>query len=182
MNIGVRCGRGIVAVATIACLACPQLVLAAPPEGPQPAEDAERRGPKSDPVGTISHQGSRRGALELGLGVVLSAAAVGLATFGGFQFVRAREHVEFCNAEPLFIDELDEPMGIDPCQFDPPPLGFASAGLSWGFSAVLLTGAGLLFARGARVLRDARRYGRIEASLGAGWNRRGFGVRVGLRF
>jgi hypothetical protein len=92
--------------------------------------------------------------------VLLTGTAAGLVAFGSVQFVRAREHVEFCQADPIYIDEIDDSSGIDPCVFDPPSLGFASAGLSWGFSAALLVGAGFLFARGVRLQAGARRDGR----------------------
>jgi hypothetical protein len=144
----------ILLAGSIAGLALPQVAMAAPPPSVAPSRDpAPSVAPKS------------RGELELGLGVLLTGTAAGLIAFGSVQLVRAREHVEFCNAEPTFIDELDnDPSGIDPCVFDPPALGFASAGLSWGFSAALLVGAGLLLARGARLQAGARRADRLSFS------------------
>jgi hypothetical protein len=139
----------ILVAGAITGLALPQVVLAAEP-------------PHETPTSEPPPPGSR-GELEIGLGVLLSGTAVGLVAFGAVQFVRAREHVEFCNAEPPFIDELDDPSGIDPCRFDPPALGFASAGLSWGFSAALFVGAGLLLARGVRLQKRARRHDRMQA-------------------
>jgi hypothetical protein len=173
----------VLSAVLIAALAVPQAAIAAPPEGPAEAEDEDDAKAKDDPVGTLSQQGTRRGALELGLGVVLTGTAAGLVAFGAVQYVRAREHVEFCNREPTLIDEVqDSSKGIDPCVFDPPSLGFASAGLSWTFSAALLVGAGLLFARGARVLADARRYDRLQLSLSPWWQRGGGGASLALRF
>jgi hypothetical protein len=132
--------------------------MAAPPSSePERVEPPQVERPKS------------RGELELGLGVLLTGTAVGLIAFGTVQLVRAREHVEFCNAEPIYIDERAEPDGIDPCMFDPPSLGFASAGLSWGFSAALLVGAGLLLARGGR-LQAAARGKQRRLSLSPWWN------------
>jgi hypothetical protein len=147
---------------SIAGLALPPVALAAPPssEGPSVAPPTEP--PSAEPPAS-------RGELELGIGVLLTGTAAGLVAFGAVQLVRAREHVEFCGAEPVIIDELDEPSGIDPCMFDPPALGFASAGLSWGFSAALFVGAGLLLARGGRLQAAARRSER-RLSLSPWWN------------
>lgn len=133
-------------------------------------------------VGELSKQGTRRGALEFGLGGLLSGAAGGLIAFGAVQLIRAREHSEFCGRDVMVIDELDDPGGIDPCVFDPPALGLASAGLSWGFSIPLLVGAGLLFARGARVLNDARRFDRGLVAVVPWAGRQGGGATLVLRF
>lgn len=171
----------------IAALALPQVAIAAPREGPPPPPEGpppppERERPKQDPIGTLSEQGSRRGGLEFGLGSLLGATAVGLAVFGTVQLIRAREHVDFCREDPMYIDETSDPTGIDPCRFDPPSLGFASAALSWTFSAALLTGSALLFVRGGRVLGDARAYERGKLSLAPWWHRRGGGASLTLRF
>ncbi|PRQ08492.1 hypothetical protein [Enhygromyxa salina] len=161
-------------------LALPSVAIAAPPvEGPRAAADADE--PDPSPVGTLSQQGTRQGVLELGIGVLLTGAGAGLIGFGTQQFIRAREHVEYCRGAAPIIDESG-PTGIDPCMFDPPPLGFASAGLSWGFSLPLLVGAGMLFARGARIAGDARRYQRTKLSLSPWWQRRGAGASVVMRF
>jgi hypothetical protein len=147
----------ILVAGAIAGLVPPQVVLAAepppePPESPQSSESLETLEPP--------RPGSR-GELELGLGVLLTGTGAGLLAFGAVQLVRAREHVEFCNAGPTYIDELGGgSSGIDPCRFDPPALGFASAGLSWTFSAALFVGAGLLLARGVKLQRKARRHDR----------------------
>jgi hypothetical protein len=131
-----------------------------------------------------------RGELELGLGVLLTGTSAGLLAFGVVQYVRAREHVEFCKPD-LIIDELNEPSGLDSCSFDPPSLGFASAGLSWGFSAAVLVGAGLLLARGVRLQAGARRADRRLSSwrLSSGgrlslvpWWRSGGGATLSFRF
>ncbi|KIG15668.1 hypothetical protein DB30_05416 [Enhygromyxa salina] len=163
-------------------LALPSVAIAAPPtdqvEGPRAAADSESA---PEPVGTLSQQGERRGVLELGIGVLLTGVGAGLIGFGTLQFIRAREHVEYCRDAAVVITEL-EPQGIDPCVFDPPPLGFASAGLSWGFSLPLLVGAGMLFARGGRIAGDARRYDQRELSLSPWWQRRGGGASLTLRF
>jgi hypothetical protein len=162
----------ILLAGSIAALALPRVAVAAPPSSVE-----------TPSVGTKS-----RGELELGLGVLLTGTAAGLIAFGSVQLIRAREHVEFCNAEPTFIDELNQPSGIDPCVFDPPSLGFASAGLSWGFSAALLVGAGLLLARGVRLQTAARRATRLSSlgvSFSPWWNPsggRGGGATLRLRF
>ncbi len=151
----------------------PQVAMASP------SEQAE---PEPDP-GELSQEGTRRGGVELGLGVVLSGAAVGLIAFGTAQFIRAREHVEFCQQEPTYINDTQESSGgIDPCRFDPPPLGFASAGLSWGFSIPLLVGGGMLFARARRVIADARAFDRMQVTLSPYWQRDGGGASLALRF
>lgn len=134
-------------------------------------------------TGELSQQGTRRGGVEIGLGVLLTGTAVGLVAFGTVQLIRAREHVEFCNQGVTVIDENTEGGGgIDPCVFDPPPLGFASAGLSWGFSIPLLVGGGMLFARARRVIADARAFERTQLTLAPWWQRDGGGATLSLRF
>lgn len=171
-------------------LSTSQVAIAAPPggelegpaevEAPAGVDDGARGERDGPPIGTLSEQGTRRGALEFGVASVLTATAIGLAAFGTVQFIRAREHVIFCN-ESLLINENGN-TGIDPCVFDPPPLGFASAGLSWGLSLPLLVGAGLLFTRGAEVLMDARRHDRAQLSLRPWWRKRAGGASLTLRF
>lgn len=140
-------------------------------------------GPGPSEIGELSEQGARRGALEFGLGGVLSGAVGGLIAFGAVQLIRAREHAEFCGRGVTVIDEVNEPGGgIDPCVFDPPALGFASAGLSWGFSIPLLAAAGLLFVRGARVRADARRFDRSRVAVVPWGHRRSGGATFVLRF
>ncbi|PRQ03017.1 hypothetical protein ENSA5_19560 [Enhygromyxa salina] len=164
----------------VAALALPRVASAAPPEGPP---EAPREPTTHAKIGARSQQGTRRGVLELGIGVLLTGAAASLAAFGTIQFVRAQEQVEFCRESSLIITENEgQVMGIDPCTFDPPPLGFASAGLSWGFSLPLLVGAAMLFVRGAQIAGDARRYRRTQLSVSPWWQRRGAGASVSLRF
>jgi hypothetical protein len=162
-------------------------VLGSPAE-PSPAEppapELATEAPAGPPeVGELSRQGTRHGALEIGLGVVLSGTAIGLIAFGTVQLIRANQHLGFCNRSVSFIDERPDPGGgIDPCVFDPPPLGFASAGLSWGFAIPLLVGSGLLFARAHRVRADARAFRATELSA-APWARRdGAGLTLEVRF
>jgi hypothetical protein len=178
--------RRLLTPVLIASLALPQIATAAPPEGPPPPPSEDQDADEDAPVGELSRQGERRGAIELGIASLLTGTAIGLAAFGTVQFSRARKHVDFCKPkEPEYIydgDTTDDPTGIDPCVFDPPPLGFASAGLSWGFSAILLTGAGLLFARGARILGDARRWDRMQLTASPWWRRDGGGASFTLRF
>jgi hypothetical protein len=150
---------------SIAALALPRVAMAAPPSSVAPPSVASKS----------------RGELELGLGVLLTGTAAGLIAFGSVQLVRARAHVEFCNAEPIYIDERNESSGIDPCVFDPPSLGFASAGLSWGFSTALLVGAGLLLARGGRLQTSARRATHLSG-LGLSFSPWGGGATLGVRF
>lgn len=179
----------ILVAGSIAGLASPPVALASvpSPSGPSRSVDGSNiEGPNIE--GSNVAAPSARGELELGLGVLLTGTAAGLIAFGSVQFVRAREHVEFCETDPIFIDELNQPSsGIDPCTFDPPSLGFASAGLSWGFSAALLVGAGLLLARGVRlqsVARRGRRDGREQAlrlSISPWW-RAGGGATLRWRF
>lgn len=141
-----------------------------------PAHAGKRRAREAEEVGTLSQGGTRRGGLEFGIGAVLTATAGGLIGFGAQQFVRARQHALFC-------DGGGSSSGIDPCTFDPPPLGYASAGLSWGFSAALLVGGALLFARGARVRADARAHARLRVSVVPWWSGHlGGGASVGMRF
>jgi hypothetical protein len=182
----------ILVAGSVTGLAMPPVSLAAPPSSAPSvsSEDARVEGPSLE-VPILETPGAppkSRGELELGLGVLLTGTAAGLIAFGSVQFVRAREHVEFCRADPVFIDEFPEPSsGIDPCTFDPPSLGFASAGLSWGFSAALLVGAGLLLARGVRLQTRARRADRAGAELGQRLSvsprwRAGGGATLGWRF
>jgi hypothetical protein len=171
----------ILAAGSVAGLALPRVALAGPgTEGPS-IEGASIEGARHEAPSIEAP--TSRGELELGLGVLLTGTAAGLVAFGSVQFVRAREHVEFCDADPIFIDELDESEGIDPCVFDPPSLGFASAGLSWGFSAALLVGAGLLLARGVRLQAGARRADRALARLSfSPWWRAGGGATLRWHF
>jgi hypothetical protein len=184
----------ILLAGSIAGLALPRVALAAPASSSASSTPSE--GPSIDgqsvggpSIGASSEPPKSRGELELGLGVLLTGTAAGLIAFGSVQLIRAREHVEFCRPDPpIFIDELDEPSGgIDPCMFDPPALGFASAGLSWGFSAALLVGAGLLLARGARLQAGARRADRDGRKLASRlsvspWLRAGGGATLSWRF
>ena len=113
----------------------------------------------------------------------MTGAAAGLVAFGAVQLIRARKHVAFCNQSVTYIDEMQgNGGGIDPCVFDPPALGFASAGLSWGFSIPLLVGSGMLFARAHRVRADARAWDAMELSVSPWWGRDGGGATVGFRF
>lgn len=162
----------ILVAGSIAGLALPRVSWASP----APSIDGTRIEGPSEPT-------KSRGELELGLGVLLTGTAAGLLAFGSVQFVRAREHVEFCEAQPFVIDELEESSGIDPCTFDPPSLGFASAGLSWGFSAAVLVGAGLLLARGVRLSTRARAGRELASRLSVSpWWRSGGGATLRFRF
>lgn len=127
-------------------------------------------------VGELSEQGTRRGNLEYGLGALLTGTAGGLIVFGATQFVRARDHAQFCQTNAATTGILN------PCTIDPPALGFASAGLSWGFSIPLLAAAGLLFARATRLRRDAQRFDQGQLSLTPWGTRRGAGLTIALRF
>ena len=161
------------AAAIVLGLLIPQTAIASPGE----QADAQPE------IGELSQQGTRRGGVEIGLGVLLTGAAGGLIAFGTVQLIRAREHVEFCQQGVTVIDEVDDGGGgIDPCVFDPPPLGFASAGLSWGFSIPLLVGGGLLFARARRMNADARAYERLHLTVAPWWQRDGGGATLALRF
>jgi len=129
--------------------------------------------PNERPVGELSKQGTRHGALEFGLASVMIGVGLGLVAFGSIELIRTREHARFCA-------QGGGGSGLDPCLFDPPGLGYAAAGLSWGFSIPLLVGSGLLFVRGARVREDAKRV--AQANMTAGWHRSGGGLSLTLRF
>lgn len=90
-------------------------------------------------------------ALALGVGAVLGASALGLATFGVFEFRRAQSHLAQCQAQAMIGAQLSTA-----CSFDPPPLAFVSAGLSWALAIPLALGGGLAFARGAALQRERR--------------------------
>jgi hypothetical protein len=113
------------------------------------------------------------GALEFGLAGVMMGVGVGLAAFGSVELVRTREHQRQC-------EYGQGGNGIDSCVFDPPVLGYAAVGLSWGLSVPLIIGSGLLFARGARVRREAR--SGAQTSVTPWWNRTAGGVTFTLRF
>lgn len=157
----------------VLCLAWPQAASAGPRQAASQRASTEHA---ADPIGTRSQSGMRRGGLEFGLGTLLTATAGGLIGFGVLQFQHARQQADFCAVG-------GGGSGIDPCVFDPPSLGYASAGLSWSFSAILLVGAGLLLTRGARVHADARAYQRLQLSVsGWGLGRSGGGATLRLRF
>lgn len=122
----------------------------------------------------VRAEGTQRGQLEFGLASVMMGVGLGLVAYGSIELVRTREHQRFCNAGY-------GGSGLDPCLFDPPSLGYAAVGLSWGFSVPLLVGSGLLFARGARVLAIARRQ-QARSSVTPWWHRAGGGVSWTLRF
>lgn len=167
-----------IAAALMLGLLVPQTAIAGagdPPEAkPEVSEPSE---PAPD-----AQTKRRNGAEAIGLGVLLTGAAGGLIAFGTVQMIRAREHIEFCRRGVTVIDELDSGGGIDPCRFDPPPLGFASAGLSWGFSIPLLVGGGMLFARARRELADARALERLQVTIVPWWQRDAGGATLALRF
>jgi hypothetical protein len=168
-----RRGSAWLVTSLVLTLLVPQTAIAGPGEG----DDEQLE------IGELSQRGTRRGGVEIGLGVLLSGTAIGLVAFGTLQFLRAREHIAYCNRGVTYIDELQtDSGGIDPCVFDPPPLGFASAGLSWGFSIPLLVGGGLLFARARRINADAKAYERIQLSAAPWWQREGGGASLSLRF
>ncbi len=179
LTLGIRYAPGMrrFIAASLLGLMLPQAAIADPAATGDPAPE-----PESPELGELSQQGTRRGGVEFGLGVVLTGTAVGLIAFGTVQLIRAREHVEFCRGGVTVIDEAPSGGGIDPCVFDPPPLGFASAGLSWGFAIPLAVGGGLLFARGRRILADARAFERVHATLGPWWRRGGGGATLTLHF
>jgi hypothetical protein len=175
----------ILLAGSVAGLGLPRVAWAGPGASASNVESASPEPPRVEGPSVASPK--PRGELEIGLGVLLTGTAAGLIAFGSVQLVRAREHVEFCQAEPPYIDELGDASGIDPCVFDPPSLGFASAGLSWGFSAALLVGAGLLLARGVRLQAGARRADRAGRELArrlsfSPWWRAGGGATLSWRF
>lgn len=134
-------------------------------------------------LGVRSQQGTRRGALEFGLGSLLTATAFGLIAYASVELVRAGERRQQCA-----LDNGGD--GIDPCIYDPPVLGYTAAGLGYGFSVPLFVGAGLLFTRGARILRDARRWDAAHGAQalrphlygGPWWTRESGGLTLSLRF
>ena len=167
------------AAALMLGLLIPQTAIA---QAPQQREREREREPAPE-IGELSQQGTRRGGVEIGLGVLLTGTAGGLIAFGTVQLIRAREHVEFCHLGPTVITERSSTGGgIDPCIFDPPPLGFASAGLSWGLSIPLLVGSGMLFARARRVIADARAYQRLQVTVVPWWQHSAGGATLALRF
>ena len=91
-------------------------------------------------------------ALAFGVGAVMGASAIGLVTFGVFEFQRAQDHLAQCEALAMMGAQLSTA-----CSFDPPPLAFVSAGLSWALAVPLAVGSGLAFARGATQRREQKR-------------------------
>jgi hypothetical protein len=145
-------------------------VLALAPPGQQPRQ-----------LGELSQQGTRHGELEFGLAALLSGSAIGLVGFGGAELDRAIAHRDHCRAR--------DPDSFDSCTLEPPALAFTAVGLAWGFSLPLLVGAGLLFARGAKIHADAKRISarpitRLGLHFGiAPWGTaRGGGAALLLRF
>ncbi len=135
-----------------------------------PAEAAKPRARRPAPT---SEQGTRRGELEFGLASVMLGVGVGLFAFGGVELDRTRTHQRYC-AQGYGSS------GLDSCLLDPPGLGYAAVGLSWAFAVPIVIGSGLLFARGARIHADAKRYPRT--SLAPWWSRGGGGFAFALRF
>ena len=165
-------GLGL-ALSSLVLLASPTRAHAAPPA--QATSTAAGPAPARRPTPTSS--GAHTGALEFGLASVMSAGAIGLATFAGFELARAREHLAYCQAQTMGAAIPSA------CSFDPPALGFVSAGLSWALSLPLLVGGGLLFARGVS-LRRARSSSAATLSLSPTFDlaARGGGASLSLRF
>ena len=152
---------------------------------PGPTLNNER--PTLDSEGSEASTGEARelrtrGGLRLGIGSVLAGAGVALIAFGVVEFQRAQNHLALCRERGL---EPGTGMGLDigdPCSFDPAPLGFTSAGLSWGLSIPMLVGAGLLLARGAKLVRASREPTGPRVSVYPWWQGSGGGAGLTLRF
>ena len=165
------------ALFSLVLLAGPTRAHAGPPD--QAASPAAAPPPAAPPPEALTTSSSAHiGALEFTLASVMSAGAIGLATFAGFELARAREHLAYCEAQTMGASIPSA------CSFDPPTLGFVSAGLSWALSLPLLVGGGLLFARGAKLRRGARPGSAATLHLAPTFDlaTRGGGARLSLHF
>lgn len=99
------------------------------------------------------------GAVEISLGAIMGATAVGMVAYASVELGRANARRDYC-AEPPSTDEL----GV--CTLDPPGLAYAAVGLGYTLGALFVAGSGLAIARGVRERKQRR--ARLEGADGLG--------------
>lgn len=120
-------------------------------------------------VGVLSEGGRRRGGVELTLGGVAVAVAGALIAFGAMELRSGRARERSCARAYQDI-----------CTVDPPSFSYAAGGLGLGLAVPVLIGAAFLWARGAKIHRDARAVGALQrASLSVAIGRGVSAVTVG---
>lgn len=125
------------------------------------------------PVGVLSEGGTDRGVLELGLGSVTLATAVGLIAVGSVQIARGLDKQEACSG-------FDRPAD---CELDPPALNFTAAGLSFGVMVPLVIAGSLWLRKGIMIHRDWQAVKAAETvSVSLRADGRSFGLGVAGRF
>ena len=133
---------------------------------------AERRADQD-----ASEGGTRRGIIEFSLGSVAAAVSLGLVGRGAWELVKGQQLLDDC-ASGVSSDSL--------CAESDPALGHEiAAGLSFGFAVPLAVASGFLYARGARVLADYRRFHaqkKVSARLLPSVGPRGGSLSLQLRF
>ncbi|EDM79483.1 hypothetical protein PPSIR1_35192 [Plesiocystis pacifica SIR-1] len=125
-------------------LALPSTAAAAP--SPSPAAEA---GSQPSSSRTRSPRLGGAGAVEISLGAIMGATAVGMVAYASVELGRANARRDYC-AEPPSTDEL----GV--CTLDPPGLAYAAVGLGYTLGALLVAGSGLAIARGVRERKQRR--------------------------
>ena len=117
-------------------------------------------------AGTLSDGGTDRGSLEIALGTVTLAAAVGLVVYGSIEIVRGVDLDRACSGqEPILEGGGERDCAYSPPFVESPRFHFASAGLSYGFAVPLTIAAGFLLRKGIRIRRDHAAFHRAHAEL-----------------
>lgn len=135
----------------------------------------------AEPAGDPSRGGTERGDVELGLGVVTSAAAVSLVAFGSYQAARAVEVRRYCGQPASFDDPNYEVVCSTPFGGDPFVAAIVSSSLSFAFSVPIAIAGGFLIRRGVDARRAWRRAHKVTLQP---WpvGQRGGGLSLGLAF
>lgn len=125
----------------------------------------------------FSEAGTRKGILEFGLGSLTAALALGLIGRGTWELVKGQQLLDACaldvSADPLCVEDR------------PAVRHEIAAGLSFGFVVPAAVASGFLFWRGARTLRDYRRFhaqSDVQATLAPSVDRDGASLTLRLRF
>jgi hypothetical protein len=137
------------------------LALAAPAPRPAPGEpkkvDAQTKAHRPTADEDLSRGGTRRGALEIGLGTVVVLTSAALIGRGAWEIVTGKQLTRDCKTfatSDVLCDRNDPASGNK-----------IAAGLAFGLAVPLVVAAGLLLARGSRIHRDYRNYRRGQGTV-----------------